>query len=118
MRPVYKQVSTVRAQSLAYLSGEELTVEIIKNQILSVPVYTFISISLRLGSGMVSVQPQLSFEAGLTLVLLFLTFHMWWGLKEGCPIGLSRRVKTQIRVFILSVSTALYHSFKLVMLQG
>ena len=57
MCPVYKQVSTVRAQSLACLSDAELTVELIKNQTLSVLVYTFISILLRLRSGMVSVQP-------------------------------------------------------------
>ena len=56
MRPVYKQVSTVRAQSLACLSSAELTVELIKSQTLCVLVYTFISISLRLRSGMVSVQ--------------------------------------------------------------
>ena len=31
MHPVYKQVSTARAQSLACLSGAELTVGIIKN---------------------------------------------------------------------------------------
>ena len=91
MHPVYKQVSTVRAQSLACLSGTELTVELIKNQTLSVLVYTFISISLRLRSGMMSVQPQLSLEAGWTLVLLFLTFHKWWGLKEGCPIGMQQK---------------------------
>ena len=78
----------MRAQSLACLSGAELTVKLIKNQTLSVLVYTFISISLRLRSGMVSVQSQLSLEVGWTLVLLFLTFHMWWGLKEGCPIGM------------------------------
>ena len=59
MHAVYKQVSSVRAQSLACLSGAELTVELIKNQTLSVLVYTFISVSLRLRSGTVSVQPQL-----------------------------------------------------------
>ena len=81
----------MRAQSLACLSGMELTVEIIKNQTLSVLVYAFISISLRLRNGMVSVQPQLSLEAGWTLVLLFLIFHGWWGLKEGCPIGTQQK---------------------------
>ena len=40
---------------------------------------------------MVSVQPQLSLEAGWTLVLLFLTFHLWQGLKEGCPIGMQQK---------------------------
>ena len=88
MCPVYKQVSTARAQSLACLSGVELTVELIKNQTLSVLVCTFISIPLRLRNGMVSVQPQLLLEAGWTLVLLFLTFHRWQCLKEGCPIGM------------------------------
>ena len=34
---------------------------------------------------MVSVQPQLS------LVFLFLTFHLWWGLREGCPIGTQQK---------------------------
>ena len=86
MHPVYKQVSTVKAQSLACLSGAELTVEIIKNQTLSVLVNTFTS--LRLGSGMVSVQPQLLLEAVWTLVLLFLIFQRWQGLKEDCPIGM------------------------------
>ena len=38
-----------------------------------------------------SVQPQLSLEAGWTLVLLFLTFHRWKGLKEGCPIGMQQK---------------------------
>ena len=44
MCPVYKQVSTVRAQSLACLSGSELTVELIKDPTLSVLMYTFIAI--------------------------------------------------------------------------
>ena len=91
MRPVFKQVSTARAQSLACLSGAELTLELIKNQTLSVLVYTFISISLRLKSGTVSVQLQLSLEAGWILVLLCLTFHLWQGLKEGCPIGMQQK---------------------------
>ena len=90
MRPVYKQVSTARAQSLACLSGTELTVELIKNQTLGVLVYTFISISLRLRSGTVSVQPQLSLKLGWTIVLLFLTFNMWWGQNESCPIGMQQ----------------------------
>ena len=91
MHPVYKQASTVRAQSLACLSCVELTVELIKTQTLSVLVYTFISISFRLRSGTVSVQPQLSLKLGWTLVLLFLTFHVWWGQKEGCPIGMQQK---------------------------
>ena len=91
MHPVYKQVSTARAQSLACLSGMELTVELIKNQTLGVLVYTFISISLRLRSGTVSVQLQLSLKLGWTLALLFLTFHMWQGQKEGCPIGMQQK---------------------------
>ena len=40
---------------------------------------------------MVYVQPQLSLEAGWTLVLLFLTFHRWQGLKEGSPIGTKQK---------------------------
>ena len=40
---------------------------------------------------MVSVQPQQSHEAGRTLVLLFLTFHRWQGLKEGWPIGTQQK---------------------------
>ena len=86
VRPVYKQVSTVRANSLACLSGMELTVGIIKNlntQCTGLYIYLH---TLRLRSGTVSVQPQLSLEAGRTLVLLFLIFHRWQGLKEGCPI--------------------------------
>ena len=54
---------------------------------------TFISISLRLRSGMVSVQPQLSLELGWTLVLLFLTFHVWWGQKEGCSLGMQQKAE-------------------------
>ena len=42
---------------------------------------------------MVSVQPQLSLEAGWTLVLLFLIFHRWQSLKEGCPIGTQQKGK-------------------------
>ena len=38
-----------------------------------------------------SVQPQLSLKAGWTLVLLFLTFHMWRGVQEGCPIGMQQK---------------------------
>ena len=76
----------------------ELTVGIIKNQTLSVLVYTFISITLRLRSGTVSVQPQLSLEAGWKLVLLFLIFHMWQGLKEGCPVGTQQKGENQNEV--------------------
>ena len=89
MHSVYKWVSTARAQSLVCLGGTELTVELIKNPTLSVLVYMFIS--LRLRSGMVSVQPQLSLELGWTLVLIFLTFHLWQGQKEGCPIGTQQK---------------------------
>ena len=38
-----------------------------------------------------SVQPQLLLEAGWTLVLLFLIFHTWWGLKDGCPIRMQQK---------------------------
>ena len=72
-----------RAQSLDCLSGAELTAGIKKRKPntsvnWSIPLFTS-----RLRSGMMSVQPQLSHEAGRTLVLLFLIFHMWLGLKRG-----------------------------------
>ena len=40
---------------------------------------------------MVSVQPQLSLEVGWTLDLLFLIFHRWQGLKEGCPTRMQQK---------------------------
>ena len=80
MRPVYKQVSTARAQSLACLSGAELTVELIKNPTLSILVYTFIS--LRLRSGTVSVQPQLSLEVGVDISFIISHFPSVVGPKR------------------------------------
>ena len=47
--------------------------------------------TLRPRSGNVSVQPQLSLEAGWALVLLFLIFHRWQSLKEGFPIGMQQK---------------------------
>ena len=40
---------------------------------------------------MVSVHANYHLKQGGQLVLLFLFFHRWWGLKEGCPIGMQQK---------------------------